>query len=63
MGGSDLRLSGPEDRLDKTITLRINSREAEALALIAKDMGLPPQEAIRSLLLTSALEIKPKPKR
>jgi len=53
----------PDERLDKHIDLRLNQRETDALQLVAKDMGLSPQEAIRSLIMSATLDIKPKPKK
>lgn len=54
------KLDDPEDKLDKHIDLRLNTREMTALTFVAKDMGLSRAEALRSLILTASLDIKPK---
>ena len=63
MGGSNATLSGPEDRLDRRVVLKLSGRERLALALVARDMGLSPQETIRSLIMSATLDIKPKHKK
>lgn len=63
MSGSNVRLAGPEDALDKRIVLMINSRERMALAIVSRSMGLSPTETLRSLIMTATLELKPKKER
>jgi hypothetical protein len=54
----------PEDEpLGRLISLRLAPRENMALHRVARDMGLSPKEAIKSLILAATLDIKPKGER
>jgi hypothetical protein len=58
-GSQEPKLVLPSEALDRRVLLKLSGRELIALSRVSRDMGLSPQETIRSLIMAATLDLKP----
>ncbi len=49
----------PEEKRDRSLNLRLNAREDQALSSVARDLHMSDQDALRHLITTAAQNLRP----
>jgi hypothetical protein len=51
----------PEEKRDRSVNLRLNEKEDSALTLVARDLHMTDQDALRHLIATAAANLRKRP--